>query len=189
MRDYKVSEKGKIFLIVNEGICLSPYLDSVDVKTIGIGSTVSDIPNIASISYDTVYTMTEILELLDKGLAKYVNAVNAALDVPIAQHQFDALVSLCYNIGTGKVKSRVGGLSGSTAIKRINAGEPSASVAQAILMWNKPPEIIGRRKKEAKLFTSGIYGATKAQIFPVNPITHKPQYGKSKVVDVAELLK
>lgn len=188
MQHYKLSLKGKIFLIVNEGIALSPYLDSVGVKTLAIGATVSEIPDIADMTWDHQITIQEALDLLDKGLHKYVDAVNSVLDVAIMQHQFDSLVSLCYNIGTGNVRGRVGGVAGSTAIKRINAGEPPASVAQAIMMWNKPPEIIGRRSREAKLFTNGYYGDTKAQLFPVDPLTHKPQYRKSKIIDLAVLL-
>jgi len=79
------STKGKIFLIMNEGICLTPYLDSVGVKTLAIGATVSEIPDIAKMSWDHTITMQEALDLLDKGLAKYVNAVNTVLELPITQ--------------------------------------------------------------------------------------------------------
>jgi len=187
-QNYQFSTRGKIFLIVNEGIALSPYLDSVGVKTLAIGATVSEIPNIADMPWSHTVTMKEALDLLDIGLKKYVNAINSVLDVPITQYQFDSLVSLCYNIGTGRVGKREGGLAGSTAIKRINAGESPESVAQAILMWNKPPEIMSRRAREAKLYRSGIYGDTKAQLFPVDPKSHKPRYRGSKIIDVAELL-
>lgn len=184
----ELSLRGKMFLVMNEGIALSPYLDSVGVKTLAIGATVSEIPDIANMPWDHKITMEEALELLDVGLKKYVNAINSVLNVPITQCQFDSLVSLCFNIGTGRIKERVGGLAGSTAIKRINAGESPESVAQAILMWNKPPEIKERRMREAKLYKSGIYGSTKAQLFPVDPKTHKPQYRKSTVIDLSVLL-
>lgn len=227
-QNYELSTQGKIFLICNEGICLNPYLDSVNVKTVLIGATVSEIPYIAKMPWDFTYTIEDALDILDKGLKKYVDAVNSVLDVQITQNQFDSLVSLCYNIGTGNVRKRVGGISGSTVIKRINTGDNigkvprnffggglddvwsvnwitdrtkqytefkclglmgGGTIADAIMMWNKPSEIIGRRRKEANLFVTGDYGSTKAQLFSVNTVTHKPQYSKSKVVDVAELLK
>lgn len=219
------SREGKIFLVSLEGICLQPYSDSVGVKTIGIGATISEIPDIATIPWDTGYTMAAVFALLDKSLKKYVDAVNAVVDVALLQHQFDALVSMCYNVGTGRVKARHGGIAGSTAVKRINAGSPigtvpmglmgtedeewnvswitdrsieqeedimfgaaKGTIVDAMLMWNKPSEIIGRRRREARLFANGNYGDGKAQLFPVNPITHKPLYRNSRIINVAEYL-
>ena len=175
------SDDGKMFLIGLEGICLSPYLDSVGVKTIAIGATVSEIPDIADMPWGHVITMKEAFELLDRSLAKYVAAVNKALAVVVSQNQFDALVSVCYNIGTGGLKS-------STFIKRINAGMSNESIISALLMWRKPPEILGRRKKEANLFVTGEYGDGKALVFPANAKTHKPVYKQGKEVDIKELL-
>lgn len=60
------------------------------------------------------------------------------------QHQFDALVSLCFNIGPGA-------FAGSTVAKRLKAGD-IAGVAEAILMWNKPAAIISRRQGEYDQF-------------------------------------
>lgn len=221
MMNYEFSNKGKAFLITLEGICLSPYLDSVGVKTLGIGSTISDIPNIDDLPWDYTLTIEQALEQMNTGLKKYVDAVNSVLQVPVTQNQFDALVAITYNIGTGKVKSRVGGMAGSTFMKRINAKykvgavpmrmledrwdvswitDPSiiyeeelvygftsgGTIVDAILMWNKPSEIIGRRRKEAQLFASGNYGEGRAQLFPVNHITHKPMYNKSKIINIME---
>lgn len=182
------SDDGKAFLVSVEGICLSPYLDSKGVKTIAIGATVSEIPDIAKMPWDTTITMREAFTLLDRGLKKYMDAVNRSLDVSVTQYQFDALVSFCYNVGTGVVKDRIGGMSGSTLLKRINRGESKESIRQAFMMWLKPPEIKGRRTKEANLFVNGNYGDGKANVFPVNSVTHKPQYSKGKIIKVAEYL-
>lgn len=186
MMNYEFSNKGKAFLITLEGICLSPYLDSVGVKTLGIGSTISDIPNIDDLPWDYTLTIEQALEQMNTGLKKYVDAVNSVLQVPVTQNQFDALVSVTYNIGTGKVKARSGGMAGSTFMKRVNDRESPQSVAQAILMWNKPPEIIGRRTKETKLYINGYYGDGRAQVFPTDPKTHKPLYRKSKIINIME---
>lgn len=163
-----LSKKGLAFLAGLEGIGLTKYLDSVGVATIGIGSTRSDIPDLASWSWDKKITIEEAFDLYQKHLEKYVEAVNKALKVPVFQHQFDALVSICYNIG-------VNGMAKSTFIKRVNSGSPDEEVSKAILMWDIPKEIIGRRTKEAKLYTSGIYaGGGKVLIFPI--VNKKPRY-------------
>lgn len=176
----KTSLKGKVEILGHEGICLSPYLDSVGVWTIAGGATKSEIPNLNGNHPDI--TIKEALDLFSLSIRKYENAVNKALNVAVTQEQFDALVSICYNIGTG-------GLAGSTFIKRINAGASSELIAQAIKMWNKPKEIMGRRNKEARLFAYGAYSNNgKALLFPVNPVTHHPMYNKGKEIDVLALL-
>lgn len=177
----QISKKGKIFLTSVEGVCLSLYLDSVNVRTIGIGVTRTEIPNIGDLPWTYSITMEECFKLLDKSLVRYENAVNKALKVSVTQNQYDALVSICYNIGTG-------GLSGSTFIKRINNRESPQRIAQAIMMWNKPKEIIGRRAKEVDLYNKGSYGDGKALLFPVNPTSHKPIYNKGKSINVADYL-
>lgn len=182
MRYYKTSSKGLAFIAGLEGVALSKYLDSVGVWTIGIGATVTEIPDIASWPLNKTITIEEAFELLKKSVTKYELAVNKALNIDISQNEFDALVSWCYNVGTGAVAK-------STIIKRINAGLTDKALAEALLMWKKPPEITGRRIKEAKLLTDGVYaGGGKANVFPVNP-KGKPIYSKGKEVNVFDYIK
>ena len=172
----KMSQKGKIFLAGLEGVCLTKYLDSVGVWTIGVGATRSEISDIASWPKDKAITIDEAFELLNKSLAKYEKAITDTLEVDIEQHQFDALVSIAYNIGTG-------GLRGSTFMKRINARRPIAEIQAAIMMWNKPKEITGRRRKEANLYAnSNDYGDGNILVFPVNA-NAKPVYGRGYQID------
>lgn len=180
--NYDISLKGLVQLAGLEGISQRKYLDSVGVQTIGIGATVSDIPDIKSWPWNKELSLEEVLDLYRKSLKKYVTAVNNVLHVEIEQHQFDALVSICYNIGTG-------GLARSTFMKRINSGMSDYSIESAIMLWNKPREIIGRRQKEANLYVSGIYSERgKVNVFPVNTTTHKPIYSKGKTIDLLAYL-
>lgn len=176
-----ISQKGLIELVGHEGLCLRPYLDSVGVWTIGVGSTASEGIDIKAMAHTEYVTVGFVIDLYKKGIVKYVNAVNKALDVNVSQEKFDALVSVCYNIG-------VGGLAKSTFIKRINAGEPNSSVASAIMMWCKPPEIKTRRAKEARLFKEGVYSnGGKALLFDTNG-AGKVSYANGKTINVAEYL-
>lgn len=177
----QTSRTGKMFITSLEGICLSKYLDSVGVWTIGVGATRSEIPDLAGWSADRKLTIEEAFKLLDHSITKYEDAVNKALMVSVQQHQFDALVSVCYNIGTG-------GLAKSTFIRRINSNMNSLAIAQGILMWNKPPEIIGRRTKEANLYTKGNYGSTKALLFGVKASNHKPDYRNGKEINLEDYI-
>jgi lysozyme len=175
----KTSIKGLVELAGLEGVCLQPYLDSVGVVTIGVGATRSEIPGLSLAHRDI--TVAEAIDLFKTSIVRYENAVNKALSVPVTQEQFDALTSICYNIG-------VGGLAKSTFIKRINANDTKARIAAAIMMWNKPKEIMGRRAKEAKLFTEGVYSnGGKALLFPADE-KGRVNYSKGKTINIEDYL-
>jgi lysozyme len=89
------------------------------------------------------------MQLLAHTVGAYEHTVNA-IGVPLTQNQFDALVSLCYNIGSGNLIS-------STLVKMLKAGNDKAEVAKQFLRWNKAAgkELAGltrRRNAEAELF-------------------------------------
>lgn len=173
--NYQTSKKGLIFLASLEGVGLSKYLDSVGVWTIALGATRTEIPDLADWPLGKSITLEEAFSLLRRSIVKYEKTINLALTTPVSQEEFDALVSICYNIGQR-------GAANSTFIKRINAGAKVDKIVEAILMWNKPEEIIGRRRKEAKLFSTGNYGDGKITVFPVSATGH-PIYSKGKVID------
>lgn len=134
-----LSSIGEAVLIAREGRRLKAYRDSVGVWTIGIGvTTVAGRP----VTPGMTITSAECDRLFAVTVARYVAAVNRGLKVPVPQHVFDALVSVCYNIG-------IAGFLGSTFLKRINAGD-TAGARDAILMWRKPAAIVTRRQAEAE---------------------------------------
>lgn len=176
----QISTAGLIFLASLEGVAITKYLDSVGVYTIGIGATRHEIPDLSKWPWDKAITLQEAFSLLQQSIVKYEAVINKALEVEVQQQEFDALVSICYNIGP-----RAGT---STFMKRINSNQSKQSIKQGILMWNKPPEIIGRRRKEAELFVNGNYGDGKVNVFPVHAKTHKPLYSKGKLINASEYL-
>jgi lysozyme len=98
--------------------------------------------------------MTETLtqdgvdKLLESDLRWCDEAVANSVRVPLTQPQYDALYSLCFNIGETQFKK-------STVVKRLNTGDYKGA-ADAILMWNKPAVLENRRKRERDLFLSTI---------------------------------
>lgn len=175
----EISLEGMVNLIGLEGICLSPYLDSVGVWTIGVGATRTEIPGLNASHPDI--TMAEAIALFKQSIKRYTNPISNALKVAIEQHQFDALASWCYNVGVGGMKS-------SSLIRDINAKAKPQVIYNDFLKWNKPKEIIGRRTKEAKLYSTGVYSENgKALLFPIGS-NHKPIYSKGKSINVYDLL-
>lgn len=138
----KMSPIGRAALISREGVRLTTYRDSVGVLTIGVGHTAACGAPIPTVGLRI--TAAEAEACLERDLAKFEAAVTKALKVPVAEHEFDALVSLAYNVGAA-------GVANSTAVRKLNAGDRLGAAA-AILLWNKPAEIMDRRRAEADQF-------------------------------------
>lgn len=144
----RMSDEGRKRLTAREGVRLKAYRDSVGVLTIGIGHTSAAGP--PDVVPGLTITAKECDQIFRRDLVQYEDAVNRAVKVPLAQHQFDACVSFCYNIGTG-------GFTRSTVVKRINAGDMDGA-AKAFMMWVTPPEITGRRQSEVAQFKTPYPG-------------------------------
>lgn len=149
----QTSYNGRAALAREEGCVLSAYKDSVGVLTIGIGHTSRAGPPVVTPSL--WLTLDECFELFAKDLAKYEAAVNTAVRVPITQSQFDALVSLCYNIGQGALK-------GSSLLRKLNARDYQGC-ADGFRAWNKAggkvsAGLAGRRERERNIFLTANYG-------------------------------
>lgn len=176
----EISIKGMLEIASYEGLCLSKYLDSVGVWTIGLGATKSEIPDLAKWPLNRTITIEQAVVMFVHSLKKYQQGVRNALTVDVTQEQFDALCSICYNIG-------VGGLQGSTFIKRINRKESIQRISDAIMLWTKQPELIKRRSRERDLFVYGKYtNLGNVNLFPVNPVNSHPIYSRGKIVNIAK---
>lgn len=176
----RTSNEGKVEIIGHEGIALSKYKDSVGVWTIAGGATVSEIPDLAKWPLSKTITMQEAFELFGRSIVKYETAINQALVREVQQHQFDALVSWCYNVGVGYTRPG----REATVLKLLNKGASSADLYKALLMYRKPPEIIGRRTKEANLLAYGKYSNDgKAILFPVSSKGY-PIYSRGTTINV-----
>jgi lysozyme len=92
----------------HDGSCKS-YRCPAGVWTCGWGCTEGVGPN-------THWTKDEATEALAREMWKHESAVLKMVVVPLHQGQFDALVSLCYNIGEGTLRK-------STLLKHLNAGD------------------------------------------------------------------
>jgi lysozyme len=108
---------------------------------------------------------------------KYEARVNAAIKVPLAQHQFDALVSFDLNTG---------GIHRANLTKAINAGDPNAS--EHFFGWLRPAEIRKRRTAEKRLFETGDYDHNGDQITVWRVDAAGKLRGVLKAISGAELL-
>ena len=133
------------FIMDEEGVRNKAYKDSKGLLTIGVGHLIkSDEQHLIT----ATLTDAEVEALLKHDLKWCSEAVERHVPSTLNQNQMDALYSFCFNIGETNFKR-------STVVKRINAGDLKGA-GEAMLMWNKPPELIPRRKRERALFLKDI---------------------------------
>ena len=129
------------FITKEEGARNKAYKDSKGLWTIGVGHLIkADEQHLIN----TTLTDAQVEDLLKSDLRWCSEAVESSVRVPLQQNQFDALYSLCFNIGETNFKK-------STVVKKINDNDMQGA-AEAILMWNKPAVLINRRQREKALF-------------------------------------
>jgi lysozyme len=165
----KTSQRGIALIKEFEGLRLSAYPDpgsGNEPWTIGIGTTVY--PDGRKVKRGDKITEDEALDFLRVDLAKFEAEVNRLVKVKLNQNQFDALVSLVYNIGAGAFAK-------STLLRRLNAGDYKAAEDE-FARWNRAgvnimPGLVRRRSAEAHLF-----GAKDSVTTPIpEPVTPFPE--------------
>lgn len=154
----KMSRKGKIALIVSEGIVDSAYLDSVGVWTLGIGhTTMAGKPDPLEYRGKRM-EIRDIIDIFEADLPHYESIVNRNLKVPVSQQQFDALVHFVYNVGEGNFKK-------SQLLRNLNNGKIVLAGVKGFHGWLKPKSLKERRDKESQMFLNGRYGPSLAPFY------------------------
>lgn len=142
----RLSPQGRQLIQGFEGLSLKAYPDA-DGYSIGYGHFLGRDPSLKG----RTITRDEAERLFDQDVVKYETAVS--LTTPRAlQHEFDAMTSLTYNIGTA-------GFAKSTVARLHNVGD-RAGAADAFRMWNKSqgavhPGLTLRREKERNYYLNG----------------------------------
>lgn len=127
MNSMRTSAAGRKAIAQREGNKLIAYLDSVGILTIGVGHTTAAGP--PAVKKGMRISAAESDQILTRDLVDVEASINKAVKVPLNQSQFDALVSLVFNIGgTAFAKS--------TLLKKLNARDFGAAANQ-FLVWNK----------------------------------------------------
>ncbi|WP_425878169.1 lysozyme [Acinetobacter sp. TWP2-2-3] len=145
--EMRVSPSGIDLMCNFEGLELKAYDDGVGVWTIGFGTT--KYPNGIRVKKGDTCTLDEAKAYMQNDLKDFERTVNDAVNVSINQNQFDALVSLAYNIGATAFKK-------STLVKRLNEGNYKAAANQFNVWVNaggkRMQGLVNRRAAERALF-------------------------------------
>ena len=139
----KVSESGLRFIKACEGFSSHPYICPAGVWTIGYGS-------IRGVTKDSLpMTEAQASDLLLIELQRYEAAVSRLVSVPLNQHEFDALVSFTYNLGSAALQR-------STLRQKLNRDDREGAAGQFIKwVWaggRKLKGLVSRRIAERDMF-------------------------------------
>jgi lysozyme len=152
-----ISNEGIALIRRLEGVGFHAYLDSGGAWTIGVGHLLSKSERSSGkiwiagkpVKYSGGLADHDITLLLLSDLAKFEKDVNRLVHVPLKQHEYDALVSFVFNIGSGAFTA-------STLRRMLNAGH-HASVPAQMRRWVRDngkvvPGLVNRREKEVQLW-------------------------------------
>ncbi len=132
------------FVMREEGLRTSAYLDSVGVPTICYGET-------ENVKLGDVKTPEECSELFSAKLGFYAYSVNALIDRPLPPESLAAFTSWAYNVGLNAARK-------STLVKKARTGDISGACAE-LPKWKYAggkPILLKRREREKELCLRGL---------------------------------
>lgn len=141
----KLGEAGAKLIKSYEQVRYEAYMPTPnDVPTLGFGHT-------RGVAMGDTCTQEQADAWFLEDIAWAEDCVNRAVRVPIEQQEFDAMVSLCFNIGCRA-------FTGSTLMKVLNTGDFDAASEQ-FLVWDRQHGqvlngLLARREAEKTLFDS-----------------------------------
>jgi lysozyme len=144
-----INAAGLALIKLFEGLRLDAYRDVAGIWTIGYG-------HIDGVAEGMTFTADQAEAALRADLVIAETAVDRAIaGAPTTDNQFAAMVSLCYNIGSGHFAA--------CSVLRDHRAGLTQAAADAFLRWNKStvdgvlkevPGLTVRRKAELRLYLS-----------------------------------
>jgi len=118
-----LSASALVGIAVHEGYREAAYRPVLgDVPTIGFGTT-------AGVQMGDRIEPVQALVRKLADVQQFEGALKRCVRVPLHQHEYDAFLSLAYNIGSGAFCS-------STLVRKLNAGDYAGACAE-ILRWDR----------------------------------------------------
>jgi lysozyme len=145
----KLDDVGYNLIKSFEGLSLVPYKCQAGISTIGYGATFY--PSSKKVTMqDAPISLATAKWMLKETADKFAVDVDKMIKANINQNQFNAIVSIAYNIG-------LAGLAKSSLLKKVNANPSDPTIRNSFLIWNKAggrvlDGLTKRRTKEANLY-------------------------------------
>jgi lysozyme len=147
----KLNNAGYLLITEFEGFSAKPYLCSAKVPTIGYGNTYYSNGKRVTL-LDKEINKQQAFEMFKVIADRFASKVSNLVKTPLNQNQFNACVSICYNIGTGSFAS-------STLLKLVNKNHNDILIGLEFKKWNKVNKkvvagLTRRRNYEADIYFS-----------------------------------
>lgn len=164
----------------HEAIVREAYKDSEGVWTWSVGLTGATGHDVKRY-IDKPQTLEHCLAIYAWALENYAEAVRAEFKGHVlTKAQFAGALSFHWN--TGAIRS-------ASWPDLWKAGK-TAEARASFLSWRKPPEIVGRRQKEAALFFDGKWSNDgKITEYPVSKPSYTPLWGGAKRINIERELR
>ena len=148
-RNVKASKEAIRLIKHHEGVRNKPYQCPAKLWTVGIGHLIGDGKTLPA-SWNKIFTNEEIDGLLAADLNRFELGISKMLpNVQLKQHEFDALVSFCFNLGLGCFQR-------STIRQALLRGDKEQAMESLMKYCRAGGKILrgleNRRKDEKRLF-------------------------------------
>lgn len=149
----KVNKAGIDLIKSFEGLSLKPYLDPIQIPTIGYGTI--KYPSGAKVTMtDSPITEAQAAEYLEFEVEEKASNIVRMVKVQLNDNEFAALASFAYNVGWPALEK-------STLMKLLNAGTDKVTISDQFLRWDKAggkqlPGLTRRRQAERALFLQDL---------------------------------
>ena len=149
----QISQKGLDLIKQFEGVENCTYQDVAGLDTIGVGHLITAEEKASGRFASGCISDADADQLLLDDVDRTQRSIRGCVTQPLTQEQYDALVSMAYNIGPSSFCS-------STLVKKINSGSYQ-EVPNEMMRWTKArqngtlttiPGLVNRRRAEAQLF-------------------------------------
>jgi lysozyme len=145
----KASKEAIKLIRHHEGVRNKPYQCPAKLWTVGIGHLIGDGKTLPA-SWNRTFTNEEIDGILKSDLSRFELGISKMLpNVQLKQHEFDALVSFCFNLGLGCFQR-------STIRQALLRGDKEQAMESLMKYCRAGGKILrgleNRRKDERRLF-------------------------------------
>jgi lysozyme len=145
----KVSKEAIKLIRHHEGVRNKPYQCPAKLWTVGIGHLIGDGKTLPP-EWNRTFTNEEIDGILKSDLRRFELGVSKMLpNVPLRQHEYDAIISFCFNLGLGCFQR-------STIRQALLRGDKEAAMESLVKYCRAGGKVLRglqkRRLDERKLF-------------------------------------
>lgn len=152
----RLSDRGEAFIKDYEKLRLDYYDDDFGYCTVGWGRLTGGKTSCASqgIKKGASISLEEAQRIFNEDKDDHEEYVKDAISAPLFQHEFDALCSLAFNIGSLQKKAP-------SLCKKINAGKYQDAAVEFLDITNGGVSgLVKRRKQENAMFLRAEYDST-----------------------------